>query len=291
MNFAKTESGLRGSALIGMLFIISTVLPAQSIWLDRSAKKSVALEFLKPNFDEDMGIKSAYALFASLRLPISPSVSLAVELPISHTIYKEYDYNWDAYYYTDFIRIHEESETAIGNPYIGFEIPNGKDVFWEMGLRLPMASKEKYYAEAVGIFSDLDRAEAFGSKVLPFHLSFNYCHRQASGFAIRLRGGPDLWINTDSEPGSDKTELYLHYSAQLGYENAQFCFLAGITGKWWVTGEDMDFGERTFHQLGFEAGLKFGRIHPGIHLRLPLDEDLSDILDSVIGLNCSYQFE
>ena len=291
MKAATTVRGWCRTAIIGFLALLSAVLPAQSIWLDRNSKKSVALEFLKPNFDEDMGIKSTYALFASLRLPISPSINLAIELPISHVVYQDYDFNWDVYNDLYFFRMREKSETAIGNPYIGFETSTGKKAFLEMGLHIPLASDKKFRALAAGLFSDLDRLEAFGSEVLPLHLSLNYDHREASGFSIRLRGGPDLWINTDSEQGSDETELYMHYSAQLGYENVQFCFLAGITGKWWVTGEDMDFGERTFHQLGFEAGLKFGRIHPGIHLRLPLDDDLSEVLDSVIGLNCSVQFE
>jgi hypothetical protein len=271
--------------MIWILALIPAVLPAQSIWLDRSHDKSVSLEILKPNFKHEEHTKfPTSAFFFSLRLPLADSLRLAVELPVAHVAYQQYDYDYYSYHVT----IHKKSETAIGNPYIGLEArSNVKNWFGEIGLRLPLASEKKYNAQWIGITSDFDREEAFGSKLLPLQLSLNYHVRDASGFAMRLRFGPDLWIRTASESGGDNTRLLLHYSAQMGYEGDRFSILAGVTGRWMLSGENLTFAERTFHQLGFEANVALGRFRPGLHIRFPLDKDLSDLFERVYGLNCS----
>ena len=46
-------------------------------------------------------------------------------------------------------------------------------------------------------------------------------------------------------------------------------------------------GERTFQQLGLGAQVTLGSVQPGITFRVPLDKDLSDTLDFVVGLTLS----
>lgn len=57
-----------------------------------------------------------------------------------------------------------------------------------------------------------------------------------------------------------------------------------------MTEEDADFDERSIHQLGFNASAQFGKLRPGLHLRLPLDDDLQESLDAVLGLNLILQW-
>jgi hypothetical protein len=55
-----------------------------------------------------------------------------------------------------------------------------------------------------------------------------------------------------------------------------------------ATEGDLDFGERTFHQLGMFANLLLGRFQPGAQLRIPLDEDLSDLINPSVSLSLGY---
>jgi hypothetical protein len=289
MNITNTKHRLSRSALVWIIAFIPAVLPAQSIWLDRSWGRSISLEILKPNFKRDEQFKFASsALFVTLRLPLAESLRLSVELPFAHAVYRQYEYDYYSYRPT----FHEESETAVGNPYIGLEAQSDvKTLSVEIGLRLPLASEKKYNAQWIGITSDFDREEAFARKLLPLQLSLNYHLRDASGFAVRLRGGPDFWIRTSSESEGDKTELLLHYSTQMGYEGERLSVLAGVTGRWLLSEKNLTFAERTFHQLGFEASVALGRFRPGLHIRFPLDKDLSDLFERVYGLNCSVQLD
>jgi hypothetical protein len=112
---------------------------------------------------------------------------------------------------------------------------------------------------------------------------------RASGAVVRLRGGPSLLINTDKDRFEDATELFIGYSAQLGYESEMVSIMGGFTGRANLTEEDADYGERSVHQLGFMASVGLGNVRPGIHLRLPLDEDLKDTFDFVLGFHLGVQ--
>ena len=58
-----------------------------------------------------------------------------------------------------------------------------------------------------------------------------------------------------------------------------------------ITGEDMDLGERTLHQLGVTASYDARQIRFSVALKAPLDRDLKEVLNSTIGLGISYLFE
>ncbi|MDZ7344110.1 MAG: hypothetical protein ONA90_06310, partial [candidate division KSB1 bacterium] len=89
----------------------------------------------------------------------------------------------------------------------------------------------------------------------------------------------------------DATQWYLGYSAQIGYETQPFSASAGLTGRANLSEEGLDYGERSIHQLGFAANAGLGNFRPGIHFRLPLDDDLKESLDFVFGINLGVQFK
>ena len=59
----------------------------------------------------------------------------------------------------------------------------------------------------------------------------------------------------------------------------------GITGRWYLTAPSGGAGENTFHQIGITAGPRVGRFNPAFHIRVPMDEDLSDFIDYVWGVS------
>lgn len=271
------------SILLSVLVVViligwaaQTSLSAQSIWVNQGQGKVIAIEFLKPNFDgEDNTTLATSAIFLSGRFPISSGMVFVAELPFSHIGDEDFD----------------ESESSIGNPYLGLEIrKEGKPFFVELGLRPPLAPNDKDFAQSVGFVTDFDRAEAFGSKVFTITGKGNYYRKAASNMVVRLRVGPTLFLDTGRGNFVGETELLLDYNAQVGYEGAQISLLGGFTGRLLVTESDLDLGERTFHQLGAAASLNLGVVHPGIHFRLPLDDDLKDDIDFVYGLHLGFHF-
>ena len=262
------------SVLICSSFIHSHGLFAQSIWLDRSHDKTISLEILKPNFEgDDNTTFTTSTLFLSGRFAVTNNISVVGEIPFSH-FGIESDFS------------NAESENAIGNPYLGIEI-HGEDspVFGEIGLRLPLTpghDDDNQNAVIVGVLTEVvDRTEAFVPDAFPISGALNYFYKNPTGFVLRFRGGPSGWIATSDRVES---ELLLLYSAQAGYESQQVSFVAGFSGRLILTEEDIDFGERTLHQLGLAANVAFGVVQPGISFRVPLDEDLTDILDFIFGL-------
>jgi len=264
-------------AALSFTVLLSASLRAQSIWLDRSHDKTFGLEILRPNFKtENNDEVSGLALFLSMRAPLSQQFHFVVELPFVKSNFE-----------SSSIFFRSGSQSMIGNPYFGLELGRkSSPIFGEFGVRLPLASEDKFGAALVGFSTDFDRLEAFIPNTVPITGMLNYHHRDASGFALRLRSGPSLLINT----GGDDTELFIGYSAQAGYESERFSLLGGLTGRANMTEEGDDFGERSVHQLGFNASAGFGKVRPGIHFRLPLDEGLKESIDSVFGFNLGIQF-
>ncbi len=250
-----------GVAMAGVL--LAGPARTQSVWLSRPEAGSIDIEFLKPDLagaDNQTFLSSG--TFITGRF-VSSRLILVGELPLAHSGFEGVD-----------------SQTAIGNPYVGLEVYNPAAAFMaELGLRIPVMNENKTGAARLGAVADADRSEAFASNVWTFTAKFNYLKRSPTNLVLRLRAGPSFFLLTD---GANDTEWFLDYGGQLGYDGPAFFVLGGVTGRYFASG-DGDLAERTIHHLVGSLGFKVGRIRPGVELRLPLDEDMKDRLDAVIG--------
>jgi hypothetical protein len=267
-------SRLFPTVVIGLALTLHAppVVGQSSLWLDGRTDKHLALEILKPNFEGDVNTTFAtQALFLSLRYPLSPKVVLIADVPFAH-------YGMDG---------SPETESTIGNPYIGIEARGeNSPVSGEFGIRLPLVSSDNPSAQFVGAFVDLDRWEAFWDDFVPISAMLNARWRSVQGVVTKLRVGPTLWASTGDD---GDTELLLDYTAQIGYEGERGSVIGGFTGVMIVTEDDANFGERTYHQAGVAGSLRFNRVMPGMSVRLPLDEDMRDIHDVVVGIHVSIE--
>lgn len=256
------------AALSAVGFLPASAI-AQSLWTDQRADKSLTLELLKPDFDgPDNTTFATSVAVMSLRLTVGPRVHFVGEVPFAH-------FGAD-------VGFGGQSENGLGNPYLGLEVRSSDSrVFGEFGLRLPIAPRNE--ATFVGFLTELDRWEGFLRDRLPVSAVFNYRYRAPAGFVTRLRLGPSVWI--DAGDDADESELLVVYSGQAGYEGRTVSLLAGLSGRMIVTESDINVGERTLHQLGLALTLGGGRVRPGAQLRIPLDQDLTDVLDAVFGLS------
>lgn len=270
------------NSLFVVAFAVSTVVTpplfGQSIWLDHTQKKSIAIEILKPTLDgDDNTTFVSSAIFLSGRFTLSPNLLFVGELPFAH-------HGID----TDF---RKHTETVIGNPYIGLEFRSpSSPVFAELGVRVPITPDDKGFASDMGIFADLDRFEAFTPDVLTVAGKVNFYRKSDRNIVFRIRSGPSLFINTRRDAGDD-VELFVDYSAQIGLEGRRVSLIGGITGRLLVTEEDLNFGERSFHHLGAALSLNLVKVRPGIHFRVPIDDDFAEVVDFIFGVNLGIQFQ
>jgi len=67
-------------------------------------------------------------------------------------------------------------------------------------------------------------------------------------------------------------------------------FHGGLNGLTMVTAEG-NSSENSYHQFGITANFGSGTIRPGISLRVPLDEDFKEVLDSTFGLEVAFHLK
>jgi hypothetical protein len=262
-------------------------MPAQSLWLDCSQHPALALEIVKPNFDDATFLNNTTfptsVIFLSLRYPISTWVSVVTELPFAHG---------RAEFAAGFGEVENISESALGNPYLGLELRGKNSLFFaEIGARAPMTRIGNLAASMAILEEFADRLEAFIPEYLPLIALANFHYHSAKGFAIRVRAGPSFWINTEERYYGGDNELYLLYSAQAGYETETVSYQGGATGRCVLTTDDGNFGERSVHELGMAASFGVGKVWPGVQFRLPLDADLKEVLDFSVGLHVAVRLE
>jgi hypothetical protein len=252
---------------------------AQSIWLEPPVPTDVNLEVLNPAIQGSEMTTFSLMYFLSGRIGLAQHTVLVAEIPYAH-----YAPNSDYYGY-----FQRTADNAFGSPYIGLHLgPYKQGWQGEIGLRLPLAERDKY-ATQMGLLGDfLERAEAFLPDVLTVVAGGNYRYKSSDGFALRLRLAPLLWIGTGDNSGMDP-ELFFLYAVQIGYEDQTVAVGGGLSGRYGATIEDADFGERSFHQLGLYMNFDFGGWGPGVQLRVPLDEDLGDFLDPTLSLSVSFR--
>jgi hypothetical protein len=220
-------------------------LAAQPIWMERTSPALLSAESLFPGF---RGSEELTAVLAHLsaRVPLSDAASLVVDLP-----YASVKYGLGVF--------GDVTESGVGNPYIGVELGAVDDrVFGEFGARFSFRGEDALGGLALaGVTADFDRAEAFIPDILAIQAAINFRGRESSGLAFHLRAEPVFLIYTgDSDDVfGDTEELLLGYTGMIGYETAQLSIMGGVTGRALITESDLDFGERTTHQLSFRRGV------------------------------------
>ena len=256
-------------SLCVILMLMRSTTYGQSIWLSRPEKGSIDIEFLRPNFKNENATKlTNSSMFITGRF-VSSRITVVAELPVARG-----DVAGGG------------SETAVGNPYVGLEFynPDGPWMF-EVGGRIPVMSEDKTAAQVVGMHADFDRFEAFLSDVVTLTSKLGYFRKNDANMLLRLRAGPTFFAETK---GDKETDWFLDYLGQVGYDGPQLYLLAGVSGRYFLSAETGSFEERSVHQAVGSLGFKFGSVQPGVHVKLPLDEDLKESLDAVIGVNVGF---
>jgi hypothetical protein len=256
------------ASLLSVLLAALPLQPAngEALWVIPESNR-ILVEYLKPSFAS--GTEATFGTstwFLSGNAALGDVVSLTTEIP-----------------YTMLGVQGGDTDVAFGNAYLGAQLQGDAPVIVEFGFRLPTASKFNV-ASLGGMVTDyVDRAEAFIPNILPVTAAVSFYDRRDNGLIARLRGGINFWL--PQEPNED-AELFLVYGGQAGMSTRRMNFLAGITGRWWLSNETgANVAEASEHQVAFSADVPMGVAQPGVSLRVPFDDDLNEILDFTFGIH------
>ncbi|MDX1430778.1 MAG: hypothetical protein R3282_10840 [Rhodothermales bacterium] len=258
---------------LGIVALLATTMVRQSSsqtrWLPPRNYNSIVLEVIKPSF-ESSGTSfwsSAAVLTGQFGVGAESNTFITVDFPISHLGVDGGD-----------------TETAIGNPYVGVTILDANNpVIYEAGVRLPIASEN--LGAITGTVADFDRFEAYTPDNLSITGSLIYFPSRSGDWVLQTRMGPTVLYNT-GDPGEldARADLFVNYSLNTWYFTGALQAGFGLSGRLLIT-DDASLSDRIAHQVGAAAQYDFVSVIPGVHIRLPLDDSLSDVVDLVFGVN------
>ena len=273
----------------GLLFLLLSSGPihAQSVWVRPADRTSaVSVEWLKPVFSDESPTFFSSSLVVSGQARLADRLMLVGEIPLTYVRGRSEGQDPKTVGGPVEGSEQERSGASVGNPYVGIELYGTSAPFFvELGVRLPVAKEPDLLPALVGSLIDLNRVGAYAVDLMPLQLVGNYRHEFAgSNVSVRLRGGPETYLPT-SEYGSGG--MVLTYGAQGWYHGEQVEVGLGGTGRWAVTQTEVGFRESSLHQITGMVRGTFGRLQPGVMVRVPLSEELRDAFPVVVGASLS----
>ena len=257
-------------------------LAAQGLFTDRVGTDFGWVELQHPVFDD--GDLSAWLANAGLRVRVTRLVSLVGAVAVGRVGVEA----------SPPARPDAEAATRIGNPYAGLRFDARTGPAWvELGAYLPTFKGEDRgdgLVALANLYGDYDRAEAFLSEAVAARLLVGTTLRSPRGTLLTLRGGPAMWFPT-GERGSE-IQVLIDYQAAVGVDVSRLTVQVGFTGRLNAKSQSavgQSFGERTVHQAAAALGYRFAGAHPMLWVRLPLDQDLTEVLSMVLGLGVTFQ--
>lgn len=240
---------------------------AQSVDLEPAYDRGVMLEVRRPGFEDGLRVGPwSVAGMLSARWAVRPTLVLVGDLPFSI-----FDAEAGA------------SASSFGNPYLGLRVTRlGAPLQLEAGFRFPMAASNA--GGVSGFYADPDRFEAFLPDVAAVRAAGRYGVAHRSGLRAALRLSPALLVATGA---SGTADLYVSYGAQAGMRGGAVSGWVVLNGRSVVTRRALRYDERAEHAVGFRVRVEEGRWRPGLLLQLPLDEDVQQTIDYVLGVTLS----
>lgn len=254
------------AALAAALVLSAGGAGAQGVWTAPGSGGAVWLEVVKAEGTDGDSPFLSSAWYLGGRLPLGETTALVGELPVGIAGKQEITVRGRT--------LTLDADAALGNPYVGLALATESPLSWELGLRLPVAGGSSRAIGVGGTADPVDRLEAWvAGDFVPLVGTADYVVRSPSGLLARARGGSTVWIPA----GGGDMEMTLQYGGQVGWEGADVRALGGLTGRFVVTGPG-GLADRSLHELGGGVRLLLGRIEPGVQLRVPLDEELADLV-------------
>ncbi|MEX2572544.1 MAG: hypothetical protein WD737_14685 [Gemmatimonadota bacterium] len=250
--------------------LVAESASAQNFLLPSTPEKGIWVESTHTRFEElDVDLPSTVWFFSG-RLPLTHGFSAVVDVPFSYARIEDAEAG-------------NESSTTFGNPYVGLELAALQDVSFELGMRLPLnTADEESFADMVAFVADPLRPEAFLEDVVPVTAAATIERALPAGFGIRARGGVTGLFDTSEE--SEDAEAAVDYGLVGAYTTGPVQMALGAVGRWYASSDEGDFAENSLHHAALSADVDLGGVRPGVSLRVPLDSEYRDLVNSSLGI-------
>ncbi|MCB2205239.1 hypothetical protein KQI65_10860 [bacterium] len=267
---------MRSAAFILLLILSSTGLSlhAQPVWVAAHEESALSFEWEKPFLSNSDGVKFLNSIFfLGYRTHTSEALSLIVDLPFSN-------------YSTDAV-----DEYLLGNPYVGLAF--GEEdalISGDVGVRLPIADKDKWVAASFGAATDIDRLEAFATEAVPaMGLLRMQTGIPGTDLGVRAHAGPSILVFMNDR-GDEVMDVFLKYGLILTYDEEGVFAQLGYSGVYAMRHELEDVEGEAASQIGITVNADVGaHFWPGLLLRFPLDNYLGKGVDAIFGVNLLFR--
>jgi hypothetical protein len=257
-TFVATAAALAATE-VSAQSLLSPEAPAQGIWMEGSR---TSFWFL------DQEVPTA-VWFLGGRLPVSARFSAVADLPFSRA---RVNYPGTS-----------ESNSVLGNPYVGVEFRATPELLLSAGTRLPLTSAdEESFADVFAILADPQRIEAFAMDVVPASVLASYTAQVAPGLSLRARGGTTVIVHTGRN--APDPDVMLDYGLLAGYTLQAVRTGFGFSGRWIATHEDAEsVSDASIHYAGLTLDVRVLGVRPGLSVRVPLDDDHRELVGASWG--------
>jgi hypothetical protein len=281
------QSKLLGLTVIMAALVLICVVNASAQLMPRGElrKAGFGIEYIRPEYGPGNN-STSFVIFTDIWGRLSDKVIVKIELPYAHSNYESY---FPPYYPEIGPRFLED---AFGNIHLGFQFgKNTSGPISEIGVWLPTASTDHGIDALIsGVFTDINRFEAFRRKSSAFDCSIGYNGLTHSGISTHFNIGPTIWLN-NKDYYSKGSELLFRYGGNLWYDGKIGGFWGGVSGVTILT-EDNLFGHgRNAAQIDLGGNFNLGNARPGVQFSFPMTHDLDTFVDYVITFNIMIGFE
>jgi hypothetical protein len=152
----------------------------------------------------------------------------------------------------------------------------------QLGGRPGLADEEEL-ATAVIRPVDVMRWEAFDPDIGTMfgRLRFKQSENRELVWGFDL--GATVWL---PEEDDDEDEVFADYGVAAGYVGQSARLTMRLRGRALLTEDDLDFSERSNHQLGMFADFGSGRVRPGVLALIHLDDGYEP--DNTLGISLKF---
>ncbi|MBU0474476.1 MAG: hypothetical protein KKF62_09960 [Bacteroidetes bacterium] len=259
-----------------LMFLSINICLAQTINLQTlpDTTKQFGFSFDKTFYSSNYNMSAFSGVYqVYLNIPISSKLNLISSIPYINTNY-DFETSWWKYHY---------EKQGIGNIFIGIQtnkkiINNSRSVF-SVGVYLPTAEKN---AAINGLYSNYYDLQKFAPNTMGIYV--NYAHHRISreNFNVVFEVGPNFILPTGDNNANG--ELFIHYGFDAGYKANNLLFDVELLGVVILT-EDIDnISDRFVNMLNFGTQWKGSVVSPKIFYKIYLKDEISDMIDGVLGI-------
>lgn len=274
MPFPPTVRILYLILLLGLWIVPSAT--AQSFQNEHEAATEVGIEWMKPFFGQDNNFTflTSVAHF-NARIAFTPRFALVGTIPLAHLGVQ-----------TDDLDL---SETNPGNGYVGLQLyaPTQR---WRatVGARLPLASEDAS-ALGIGFLTDYENLGAYIPQTLTLSAEGAAFANPAPSLRLEAMLRPAILLFTgDSDADS---ELFVRYAARGWYHFDPVRVGVGFSGITLLSEDELDTSEQSVLHATLYLAADIENIRPGVFVRLPIDEEIGDVVDVIVGIGITATLE